>query len=149
MWYLLLRCIFLKPKEATLMTWWDEERKVVDDVIAHPAGGTRWQRFDDKHKEFSAEPRNVRFGLSTDGMNPSNERTNDYNTWPVILTMYNIPTWLCQKKMMYLLLTILISGPKQARIDIDVFLEPLMQEWRGYGGMGSRCMMHFERGLHI
>ena len=34
----------------------------------------------------------------------------------------------------YLLLTILISSPKQAGIDIDVFLEPLMQEtkrlWR-------------------
>ena len=34
----------------------------------------------------------------------------------------------------YLLLTILISGPKQLGIDIDVFLEPLMQEmerlWR-------------------
>ena len=33
-----------------------------------------------------------------------------------------------------LLLTILISGPKQPGIDIDVFLEPLMQEmerlWR-------------------
>jgi hypothetical protein len=41
--------------------------------------------------------------------------------------MYNIPTWLCQKRK-YLLLTILISGPKQSGIDIDVFFEPLMQE---------------------
>ena len=51
----------------------------------------------------------------------------------MILTMYNIPMWLCQKRK-YLLLTILISGPKQPGIDIDVFLEPLMQEmeslWR-------------------
>ena len=42
-------------------------------------------------------------------------------------------TWLCQKRK-YLLLTILISDPKQPGIDIDVFLEPLMQEmeklWR-------------------
>jgi hypothetical protein len=49
--------------------------------------------------------------------------------------MYNLPTYLCQKRK-YLLLTILISGPKQSGIDIDVFLEPLMQEmerlWR-YG----------------
>jgi hypothetical protein len=53
----------------------------------------------------------------------------------VILTMYNIPMWLCQKRK-YLLLIILILGPKQASVDIDVFLEPLMQEmerlWR-YG----------------
>jgi hypothetical protein len=39
MWYLpvtdRLRHIFLNPKEATLMTWWDDERKVDDDKIAH------------------------------------------------------------------------------------------------------------------
>ena len=66
MWYLpvvdRLRRMFLNPKEAALMTWWDDERKVVDDVIAHPADGTQWQRSDGKHKEFSADPRNVRFG---------------------------------------------------------------------------------------
>jgi hypothetical protein len=52
--------------------------------------------------------------------------------------MYNIPTWLCQKRK-YLLLTILIQGSKQLGIDIDVFLEPLMQEmerlWRHGGPM--------------
>jgi hypothetical protein len=99
MWYLpvvdRLRRIFLNPKEAALMTWWDDEHKVDDDVIAHPTDGTQWQNFDEKHKDFSADPRNVWFGLSTDGMNPFNERNNDHSTWPVFLTMYNIPTYLC------------------------------------------------------
>ena len=40
MWYLpvtdCLRHIFLNPKEAALITWWDYERKVDDDKIAHP-----------------------------------------------------------------------------------------------------------------
>jgi hypothetical protein len=44
MWYLpvtdRLRRIFLNPKEAALMTWWDDERKVDDDVIAHLADGS-------------------------------------------------------------------------------------------------------------
>ena len=106
-----------------------------DDKITHPANCSQWQRFDEKHKEFSDDPRNVRFGLSTDGMNPFNERMSDHSTWLVILTMYYIPTWLCQKRN-YFLLTILISGLKQASIDIDVFLEALIQEmerlWR-YG----------------
>jgi hypothetical protein len=136
-WYLLvtdrLRHIFLNPKEATLMTWWDDERKVDDDKIAHPVDCSQWQAFDEKHKEFRADSRNVRFGLSTYGMNPFNERMSDHGTWPVILTMYNILTYLCQKRK-YLLLTILISGPKQPGIAIDVFLDPLMQEmerlWR-------------------
>ena len=110
-WYLpvvdCLRRIFLNPKEAALMTWWDDERKVSDDVIAHSADGTQWERFDAKHIEFSDDRRNIRFGLSTDGMNPFNEGTSDHSTWPMILTMYNIPMWLCQKRK-YLLLTILI-----------------------------------------
>jgi len=45
MWYLpvtdYLRRIFQNPKEAALMTWWDNERKVDDDVIAHPADGNQ------------------------------------------------------------------------------------------------------------
>jgi hypothetical protein len=100
---------------------------VDDDKIGHSADGTQWQSFDDKHTKFSADPTNVRFGLSTDGMNPFNERISNHITWPMILTMYNIPTCLCQKRK-YLLLTILISGPKQPGNDIDVFLEPLIQE---------------------
>ena len=54
MWYLpvtnRLRRIFLNPKEAALMTWWDDERKVDDDKIAHLADCSQWQRFDEKHK---------------------------------------------------------------------------------------------------
>jgi hypothetical protein len=114
MWYLpvtdRLRRIFLNPKEAALMTWWDDDRKVDDDVIAHPIDGSQWKDFDDNNKLFSSYPRNVRFALSTDGMNPFNERMSDHSTWPVILTMYNIPTWLCQKRK-YLFLTVLLSGP--------------------------------------
>ena len=41
MWYLpvtdRLRRIFLNPKEATLMTWWDDERNVDNDKIARGA----------------------------------------------------------------------------------------------------------------
>ena len=61
MWYLPvtnhLRRIFLNPKEDALMTWWDNERKVDDDTIAHPTDCSQWQRFDEKHKEFSDDPR--------------------------------------------------------------------------------------------
>jgi hypothetical protein len=41
--------------------------------------------------------------------------------------IYNLPSWLCHNRK-YLLLTTLISGPKQAGIDIDIFLEPLMED---------------------
>jgi hypothetical protein len=69
------------PKEAALTTWWDDERKVDDDVIAHPADGSQWQDFNKNNKLFSSDLRNVRFALSTDGMNPFNERMTDHSTW--------------------------------------------------------------------
>jgi hypothetical protein len=37
------------------MTWWDDEHNVGDDMIAHQADGTQWERFDAKHKEFSED----------------------------------------------------------------------------------------------
>jgi hypothetical protein len=85
------------------------------------------------YPKLGDDPRNVRFLLSTDGMNPFGERASTHSSWPVILTMYNLPTWLCQKRK-YLLLSFMIQGPKKLGIDIDVFFEHLMQEmeilWR-------------------
>jgi hypothetical protein len=92
--------------------------------------------FDDNNKLVSSDPRNIRFALSTNGINPFNERMTDHRTWPVILTMYNIPTWLCQKRK-YLFLTVLVSGPKQLGIDIDVFLEPVMEEFERLWRVGE------------
>jgi hypothetical protein len=71
--------------------------------------------------------RNIRFALNTDGINPFGENRTVHNTWPVILTMYNLLTWLCHKRKC-LILSILIQGPKQAGTDIDVFLKPLMKD---------------------
>jgi hypothetical protein len=59
-------------------------------------------------------------------MNPFGENRTMHNRWMVILVMYNIPTWLCHKRK-YLMLSILIQGTKSAGIDIDVFLEPLVE----------------------
>ena len=62
-------------------------------------------------------------------MNPFVERSSKHSTWPVILTIYNLPPRLCQKRK-YLLLTILIFGPTQHSVDMDAFLEPLMKEMK-------------------
>ena len=84
------------------------------------------------------------FALSTDGMNPFGDRTSTHNTWLVILTMYNLPTWLCQKRK-YLLLSILIQGPKHPGIDIVVLLEPLIQEMESLWKEGIDIIDGFTR----
>ena len=77
--------------------------------------------------DFDNDPRNIRFGLSTDGMNPFGEWGNSHSTWPVILCMFNLPSWLCMKRK-YMMLPVLIQGPKQPGNDIDVYLRLLVDE---------------------
>jgi hypothetical protein len=60
-------------------------------------------------------------------MNPFGENRTMHSPWSVILAMYNILTWLCHK-IEYLMLSIPIQGAMHAGIDIDVFLEPLMED---------------------
>jgi hypothetical protein len=131
MWYLSvidhLKHVFSNPRDVELVHWHSEKHRENDEEIRHPADRTEWKNFDLQYPEFSVESRNIRFALSTDGMNPFGENRTVHSTWPVILMMYNIPTWLCHKRK-YLMLSILIQGPKQAVIDIDVFLEPLMED---------------------
>ena len=102
------------------------DRKKDDGMLRHPSDGQQWKDFDKAYPEFGKEPRNVRLALSTDGMNPFGELSSSHSTWPVVLTVYNLPSHLCQRRR-YLMLTMLISGPKQPT-DIDVFQEPLMEE---------------------
>jgi hypothetical protein len=125
MWYLpvedRLKRLFSNPNTAELMTWDVDHLEKSDGKLRHPSDARQWRTFDSKHKEFREEKRNIRFVLSIDGMNPFGERSSTHNTWPVLMTIYNLPPWLCPKRK-FLLLTILIQGPKQPDIDIDVFL---------------------------
>jgi hypothetical protein len=122
MWYLpviaCLKCLFSNPRE---LLFWHMKRKTYGK-IRHPADGRQWNHFDLNHQEdFSNEPRNIRFDLNTDGMNHFREMRNPHSTWSVIMCIFNLPPWLCHKRK-YLLLIALIFGPKQAGIDIDIFL---------------------------
>jgi len=100
---------FSNPKDAKLMRWWDSDKhKKGDRKLQHLADARQWKEFNEKYYlEFGNNSTNVRFALSTDGMNLFGERSSTHNTWPVILTMYNLPTWLCQKRK-YLLLSVLV-----------------------------------------
>jgi hypothetical protein len=134
MWYLLvidrLWAIFGNPEDAKLMSWHaSDDRKKGDGKLRHPSDGKQWKDFNDTFPEFGEEACHVRFALSTDEMNPFGDLISSHNTWLVILTIYNLPPSICQKRR-YLLLTMLIFGPKQPGNDIDVFLEPLMEDMK-------------------
>jgi hypothetical protein len=62
---------------------WRAEACRKDGMLYHPADGMQWRNFDGKHKDFKKEIRNIRFGLSTYGMNPFGDTCHSHSTWPI------------------------------------------------------------------
>ncbi|KAL5540764.1 hypothetical protein UlMin_044087 [Ulmus minor] len=122
-----LKRLFATSKTAKLMRWHRAGKSTDDNVMRHPVNGRAWKDFDKKHLLFADDARNVRLGLVANGFNPFNNMSISYNMWPVVLTTYNLPPWLCMKPE-YLMLSLLIPGPQSPGKDMDVFLRPLVEE---------------------
>jgi len=106
-------------------------------VLRHPANGEAWKSFDLLHPEFSVDSRNVRLGLTSDGFNPFRNMSTSHNTWPVMLVPYNLPLWMCMKQTSFILSPI-IPGPSLLGMDIDVYLQPLIEELQELWNVGVR-----------
>jgi hypothetical protein len=130
MWYApiipLLKRLFGNKEHAKLL-WWHKEDRKSDKMLRHPADGSQWRKIDRDFPEFTDDARNLRFGLSTRGMNPFGEQSCSHSTWPVTLCIYNLPPWLCMKRK-FIGMPVLIQGPKKPGNDIDVYLRPLVEE---------------------
>jgi hypothetical protein len=71
MWYLpiidRLKRMFSNAREAQLLLWHVQQKRA--KKIRHPPDGRQWKHFDLSHEEdFYNDPRNIRFGLSTNGI---------------------------------------------------------------------------------
>ena len=116
-------------QETTKNLTWHAEQREVDGCLCHPADTLSWKLIDYTWPAFAPEPRNLRLALSADGINPHSSLSSRYSCWQVILVTYNLPPWLCMKRN-FIMLTLLISGLKQPDNDIDVYLEPLIDDMR-------------------
>jgi hypothetical protein len=64
------------------MRWHAERKKPKDDddddqedmILRHPSDASQWKALDIECPEFGNDPRNVRLGVSTDGLNPFGSR---------------------------------------------------------------------------
>lgn len=106
---------------------WHAEQRLVDGYLRHPTDTSSWKLVDYTWPAFASEPRNLRLALSADGINPYSSLSSRYSCWPIILVTYNLPPWLCMKRK-FMMLTSLISGPKQLGNDIDVYLAPVIDD---------------------
>ena len=95
--------------------------------MCHPSDYEAWKHFSRVHPLFSSKSRNVRLGLCTNGFHPFGQSRQQYSSWPIIVTPYNLPPWMFMKET-YLFLSIIVPGPNNPKNKIDVFLQPLIEE---------------------
>ena len=147
LWYLpiipRLKRLFANEKDAKLLRWHSDERKK-DGKLRHVADSPQWRKINNKYEEFGGEIRNMRFGLCLDGINPFGNMSSKHSTWPVLLSIYNLPPWLCMKRK-YIMMSLLIEGPKQPGNDIDVYLAPLIDDLKTLWGKGVNVYEHIKR----
>jgi hypothetical protein len=72
----------------------------MDGKVWHVPDSRAWEHINATFPDFANEPRNVRLGLATDGMNPFGEKSNTWSTWPVLVLNYNLPPWLVNEKIL-------------------------------------------------
>ncbi|XP_074297013.1 uncharacterized protein LOC141627684 [Silene latifolia] len=82
---------FANPKDAEYMVWHHEERNK-DGKLRHVADALQWRTIDRTFPNFGGEPRNLRLGLCTDGINPFGTLSTQHSSWPVMLILPPIQT---------------------------------------------------------
>ncbi|XP_059624146.1 uncharacterized protein LOC132267108 [Cornus florida] len=120
------RRMFRSP-EIVEQVMWHSTHRSRDRKMRHLVDTPAWHEIDKAWPSFASDSRNLRLGLSTDGFNPFGNLSSAYSCWPVMLVVYNFPPLVLMSKE-NMMLTLQIPGPKQPGNDIDVYLEPLIDD---------------------
>jgi hypothetical protein len=84
-----LQRYFADPKEAKIMLWHTDRKmavlldpkRVEELVLTHHSDASQWRALDEEYyKEFERDPRNIRLGASTDGLNLFGNQSSKHNT---------------------------------------------------------------------
>jgi hypothetical protein len=144
-----LKLMFKAPVISELMVW-HRDNKNTDGLVRHVANNEAWAHIDALWLEFATKPHNVRLWLVADGVIPYGEKNSSWSTWPILLSIYNLPPWFVTKKF-FVVLTLLILGKEYVKMhNFDVYIQPLMGElqelWKGvaaYDVLKAKGQRHF------
>jgi hypothetical protein len=114
---------------------WHKEGLVSDDKMRHPGDSMAWKHVDNKYLELASDFHNVRLWLASYGFNPFAMLNVTYTTWSMILIPYNLPPSLCLKQPFWMM-SMLIPGPVSLGNNIDVYMEPLIDELKNLWAHG-------------
>jgi hypothetical protein len=95
---------------------WHAKGRTKDGVLRHPANGEAWKSFDLLHPNLSMDTRNVRLGLTSDGFNPFGNMSTSHS--------------------ISFILTLVILGLSSPNMDLDVYLQPLIDELQELRNVG-------------
>ena len=129
-----LRRMFRCPELAKHMRWHSNNHST-DGKMRSVVDSEQWRFIDEHFPAFSRPDRNIRMGLALDGVNPHSLHSSKHSIWPVMIVLYNLPSYLLTKRF-FISLTMIIPGPSSPSEDtIDVYLQPLVHElkklWAG------------------
>ncbi|XP_026409856.1 uncharacterized protein LOC113304952 [Papaver somniferum] len=116
-----------KKKIPVKQLIWHATHKSKDGKIRHPSDSLAWKHTDTKFPEFASESRNLRLGLAADGFNPFGDISPTHSFWQVLIVVYNLPPQQCMQDE-NIILSLLIPGKKQPGRDIDIYLQPLIDD---------------------
>jgi len=130
-----LQRLYASNATAKHMVWRARHDMENDDVMRHCSDSLAWKYFNKMHPSFASECRNVRLDLCADGFQPFGQSGRQYSSWPVIITPYNLPPWMCMKEE-YMFLSIIVLGLSNPKDKLDVFLQPLVAELKDLWEVG-------------
>jgi hypothetical protein len=124
-----LKWLFLCEEMAQQMRWHKEW--ICDsedaDIMSHPIDVEAWHALDRFDPEFARDLRSVHLGLSMDGLQQYSFDNTAYSCWSIFMMPYNLPPNKCLKEG-FIFFALVISGPKEPKKQMNIFLCPLMEE---------------------
>jgi hypothetical protein len=75
------------------LRWHDEGCKELkkDGQFRHPADAAQWGNINNHFPWFDKDAWSIRFAMSIDGVKPFSNQSSTQNTWPIVLSLYNLP----------------------------------------------------------
>ncbi|GKA54788.1 reverse transcriptase domain, reverse transcriptase zinc-binding domain protein [Tanacetum coccineum] len=116
--------------------------------MQHPVDGKAWKNINNLYPDFGEEKRNIQLGLDDDVFNPFGNPCWAYSMWPVILTPYDMPLWLCMEETSFML-----TSHQQSIADAGSKTRPPMLEKGSYVPWSSRFLKYVngkkEHGIRV
>ncbi len=105
---------------------WHVANKSEDGMMKGPVDSKTWQIVEDRWPQFKKEPKHLRLGLATNGVNLYFLQQSKYLVWPIVVLNYNLPPHLTMSNA-FMWFAFIVLGRRHVH-NMDIYLQPLINE---------------------